>query len=421
MGEMRKKDQNYVSEERKREVAAYGIENKNLKPVNDWYADFDDDVVDQKAYKLFKVYRNSVYFKEKRYFTFTSGLKIDLVQFYTHLMKSIEGEPEEERLACKAEKSKYDSIKGKVLAFKRKALNGSSYSPKFAEYSQLTPRKEEVIELFGRMFSIEEVHKVVVEDFKIPCGKQVIERFRKRNVDTISAKIEKYKTEYSDLRLGVKRSRLEEYMYIYTTLKDKFKLSLNREDARVMTTVLESIRKEIEGDKLTIDGNLDINVEGTINVHMQQEVFKNVNIQQIIVARIAAKLGKTATEVVRSLVESYYSKFTGFKARKEGEDENEMIIYPSTMSYDFDQIIRKNNSGIQEAKVIESKILEQKTVIIEETKKLGLKDLLLQKIANKNAEIKEKQVSVEKARGVQEAKEAKRSKAHEARNDKFLK
>jgi hypothetical protein len=410
---------------RKKKKKKVGLElngENSIKPANDWFADFDELVVDQAAYKLFKTYRSSIFFNEKRHYEFISGLKIDLGTFPTYLYKVIEGEPEEEKIECREAKKKFDSIRAKVLIYKRKAMGlkimGTAHK---AENSLLAPRTDEILELFGRMFTISEVHKVIVEDFRIPCAMDVVERFRKKNVDIISSKIEKYKVEYSDLRLGVKRSRLEEYMYIYTTLKDKFKLSLNREDARVMTTVLESIRKEIEGDKLTIDGNLDISVEGTINVHMQQEVFKNVNIQQIIVARIAAKLGRTATEVVRSLVESYYAKYTGFKARAEGEDADAPMIFPSTMSYDFDQITRKNNSNIQEAKVIESKIHEEKQVIIVESKKLGLRELLLQKIANKNAEIREKQVSVEKARGVQESKEAKRSKKHEIRNDKFLK
>lgn len=379
------------------------------KPVDEMFPDLDGNVVDHEAYKIYKSLRRSAIFNKDRMYEFEDGDIVDLAMFPTYLKKLIEAQPLEEQQKCLAQKAIFNQKRGAILIYKRKSLGGKLMGVAAgSDHSMIATRKEEILELFGRMFTIEEVHKIIVEDWKIPCGFDVVQRFRKYNIDIISAKIEKYKVEYSDLRLGVKRSRLEEYIYIYSTLKDKFKTTSNREDAKVMTSTLEAIRKEVEGDRLTIDGSLDISIENTLNIHLQQEVFKSVNIQQVIVARIAAKIGKNATEVIRSLVSSYYAKYTGFKpASVEGTDQDE-VIFPSTMSYDFDQIVRKNNSDVQEAKVIESRLFQERGVVALESKKMGLKEMLLAKINQRNIEVKDKQVSIEANRAIQEAREAKK-------------
>ena len=112
-----------------------------------------------------------------------------------------------------------------------------------------------------------------------------------------------------------------------------------------MRGILQDIRKEIEGDKIIIEGNFDINIEGAVNDHLQNEVLKNISIRDLIIGRVAARVGSNPALLVYYLTRSYYKRFSGTIGPIE-DAEYESIQYPNDAGYDF-QMIEKNQEKLR--------------------------------------------------------------------------
>jgi hypothetical protein len=215
-------------------------------------------------------------------------------------------------------------------------------------------------------------------------GYQVIERFRVENLEAIQAEQDKYVKDWSGLKLVYKKSRLDEYSGLYEDRKIRYEESHHRDDYRLLLQTLESIRKEIEGDRLTVDGAVEVNVQQTINVHIQQDLLKNLNILQFIIARVAVRMGRSQTFLMERLEKSYYSKFTGIAIPDNNRDTDE-IFYPSRELYDFNKIIANNAALVEDVQpIVEVKeevkqkgnalleaLLKRKKVIIESEKRIS--------------------------------------------------
>lgn len=317
-----------------------------------------------------------------------------------HLKKAIEGLPPEEQAKILKFKEIYHHVHHTGNVWKRKAFTQEALddSKEFGQSSQsiIFPKREEILELFGRMYSLTEVHKVIVKDWKIPCSESAVERFRRTNMTTINEKIALYQRNYSDIRLGHKRSRLDELVWMYGKMKDKFMSSGSREEQRVMLSILEQIRKEVEGDSIRIDGTLDVNIEQTVNMHLQKEVFKEISITQIVIARVASKAGVDMMKMVNNLTNSYYSNYTGLvKPMDDGADEE--FSFPSTEVYDFNKIGFAKQAEAKNNKIMIEAAKVDKEATLEKARGLGFKEKLLAKIAEKNKELQLKGNSVRSA------------------------
>ncbi len=327
--------------------------------------------------------------------------------------KKIEGLPLEERTELLVRKKKYYSTLNKANVQKRVAFgvkNGVTISGRNSKL--LDVKQEEIIELFGRMFSVKEVHRVIAEDWHIPCAIDLVFEYRREYLNVITEKIEIHKREYSDIRLGVKRSRLEELVWLYNETKEQFKITKSKFHADIMIKLLEQVRKEAEGDKLTIDGNFDVNIESTVNVHLQQEVFKEINLAQLILGRVAARSGIDPMDLVASLQSSYYSKFNNILGHETEDADYEEVEYPSASAYDFDNIARVNkkrehNEGVEKAAKKKDKAEAQ-----EEAAESGLKERLLATIGKKIGDNKARAANVDDAILKQEIEE------HNSNNNK---
>lgn len=354
-------------------------------------------VQDKAAYKKWIALMNLSIIKDTIHFA-SDDRKINFAWLQNHFEKMIEGLPNEERVELLVHKKKYYSSLSRANIQKRNAFGiiAGKRTPGGRMVGLLDVKEHDIVELFGRMFSTKEVHKIIVRDWKIPCTIDLVFDYRRKHVNTISELIEKHKREYSDIRLGVKRSRLEELVYLYNELKDKFKVGKSREDVRVMLTLIEQVRKEVEGDSIRIDGNLDINVESTVNIHLQQEVFKEISLAQIILGRVASRAGIDGVMLIKSLQDSYYSRFNKILGIDDTEDvEYEELVYPSASAYDFDNI-SKVNKQTELNNIIEKKAKKEKREgDMDEAAKLGLKEVLLAKIRQKIADNKASSMKVE--------------------------
>ena len=207
------------------------------------------------------------------------------------------------------------------------------------------------------MFTIDEVCKIVNERWAIPIDRKQIVEFRTKYNTQIKSLIERHKESYDDIRLGIKKSRMEELSFLYGRQKEKYINGMNRDDYKLLLQTLEQFRKESEGDRLTIDGKIDIDYEVNINHHLNQQVFKTLNLKEVILGKVAAKMGINPVKLIYSLNNSYYKKLSNVLGDFDPDQaEGSETIYPSQMNYDFERIRKyqaQRDQEVEDAVIIE--------------------------------------------------------------------
>ena len=126
-------------------------------------------------------------------------------------------------------------------------------------------------------------------------------------------------------------------MWLYNETKQQYENTQSKDDRRFLKELLESIKREVEGDVIRIEGDLQVNIEHTLNVHVQQEIYKKLPINEIIMTRIAMRTGVNPLLLLYRLQSSYYSKFTGFST-VQNTDDSVLPEYPSSHVYDLDKL-----------------------------------------------------------------------------------
>jgi len=230
------------------------------------------------------------------------------------------------------------SLRGRVMSLRNKAygVNRRAYGRRDLI---LAPYRSQVIDWFGRMYTVQEIHAMCIKKLDMKVSVATLRHFRDKNWDSISELQEKHKRDYSTIRLVHKKSRLEELTELYQSRKERYLNSQSQTDYRLLLQTLDKIRVEVEGDKLIVDGQIGVNIDQTINVHLHQELLKDLPIIDIVMARVAAKTKINPIYLLTKLHESVYSKWNGFgiEQAEEGED----VEYVSTHSIDIEELKRR--------------------------------------------------------------------------------
>lgn len=362
-----------------------------------------DYVKDVEAFREWQKIQKHPLLNEKSQYEASDGELYGLGMVKNVLIQHIQHLSTDEIQKVLALKKAWYKLIGKSNALKRKAFGIKvgrrtkvSKEEGVDTYTHpiLEEKKAELIELFGKMFSNAEIHKVCVEEWKLPISFDNIARFRVAYANLISEKIKHHQEKaITDLRLGNKISRLEELMWWYEKFKDKFKKNESRMDGVEATKILELIKKECDGDiKINLSG--DINIKHTVSIHLHQELLKGLPLRQMIIARVAVRMGIDPLTLVERLTNSYYAKFTGLTRDTEDAEYTD-ITHPTQSVYDFD-FIQKNALDInlqRTKKEHERKIHIQEVSQNDETvqKKRSLLAILEQhrkEVELKNASIK---------------------------------
>lgn len=333
-----------------------------------------DGVVDIEFYEKYLKERELLDDEEETTYYSNSdpNTSVNLLSGMYFLEKAIAHLPENEQEEVRLKAKKIHSAKGRASQYKKRAFGATNENGAHI----LDSKKAELIELFGRFHNVTEVHQIVTSDWGIQVHIKTVDSFRIKYLERIKERQEEYKREFSDLRLGYKRSRLDELTYLYNSRKLRYKASQSREDYKLLLQTLDQIKKEVEGDRIVIDGNLSIDIEMTVNDHIQNEILSQLVVTDLIVARVAAKSGLDARFLMAKLRASHYAKFAGFIKPDISLMDDEMI-YPSQLVYNFEEIERKHRHGlIDEAKVIEPN--EEKISVGK-----SLRDQILQKISER--------------------------------------
>jgi hypothetical protein len=295
-------------------------------------------------------------------------------------------------------KTLYFKVNNKLNALKRKAFGvNPMQGHKGNTTTLLNSRQTELIELFGRMFTINEVYKIVSKDWGLQMSKDVVADFRSRHSEEIQKQVERFKASYADIRLGHKRSRLEELVWLYGKQKDRYlDKKESKDDYSLLLKTLEQIRKEAEGDRLTIDGRIDVNYEANIQVHLREEVYKTLNIKEIILGRVASRMNISPAKLIYSLNNSFYAKFSNVLGTLDESAQNSTdTIYPSQMNYDFERINKeflKRDKEIEEAMIVEEVKANKDLSRAEQ-----IKAAMLEKLKNKKEDVSKMRASVNTA------------------------
>lgn len=356
------------------------VKNLNTKGVDLSKVDLEEQAIDKEAYRLWSGMIKLPQLKNTHY-TCTDGRIAKLGAPMPTLQKMIAGLGQDEVSLVLKKKALHDQLLMKANNLKRKAFGLNRV--KAGEPKKVThlfdARRLEIIELFGRMFSVQEVHQVCLEEWKIPVGIQQVAEFRSAHSAMIEEKIKNHQASFSDIRLGHKRSRLEEYCWIYNESKTKYQKIANREDLKVMVTVLDKIKDETEGSQVNVNVSGEVNVQLTVDQHAQKEIMAGLGLRQIIIGRVASKMGAEPAILVNRLTTSYYSKFAVMDQEVE-EIPYEEVKYPTKEPYDFDRIKAQNDAIVgrtaEELKQIKLSMYQN----AEAPKALGVKQALLEMV-----------------------------------------
>lgn len=340
-------------------------------------------VVDVEAYEeTLKLSKHPIL--KNSYYTTSEGVSLNIAMMVHVLRKKIEHLPQKEIDKIEKLKALYFKINNNLTIQKRKAF-GKKQNQDKGNDSLLEPRKEELLEYFGRMFTVEEVLKIVNMDWGIPMGKHSLYDFKLKYAEEIKKRVDNYQVSYHNIRLGIKKSRLEELATLYNGAKQVYEDNKKREDLRILIVLLEQLRKEAEGDRLTIDGKVDIKYEQNIQVHLMKEVFATTNLKEIILGRVAAKMGINPVKLIYALQNSYYKQYSNVLGDFDETEANGDLPYPSQLNYDFERIGKLFN--LKDKLIEDAVIVEEQKDTKDLTKALSLKDKLAAKLKMKNQDI----------------------------------
>lgn len=303
-------------------------------PKNTPKMNMPEGIVDEKAYKAYKALQKLPVFTTNKTIELSDGTEIGINQMFHHFKKKIAHLPADEQGKLIDKKMQYQALAAKLAVLKRRAF-GANHDMGVSVI--VGAHHELVMGLLGRYFTYGEVAKQLQEEHGIEASTDMVERYAKRHKEEIKAKQEEFQQSYTDVRLFVKRSRLEELLWLYTNRKEKYQATGNREDYRLLLQTLEQVRKESEGEILNVVGNLNVNVEVDIRNHLRAEVFKDIGLKEIILGRIAARQGIPVERMIASMNNSYYNR-----VNSEEVTDAEYVNYPSQETYDFGAIERKN-------------------------------------------------------------------------------
>lgn len=324
------------------------------------------------------VIRNTTYISSE-------GDEINIAMLPHRLKKYIEHLSPKEQEDILELKRKYNQMRAKIstaksLAYGRAGRYGGKSKDELAVY-KLSPFEEDIIELLGRMFTVAEVVKIMGEDNGVIVSEEDVKGILKKHIVEIERKREEFRNRVADVRLYNKRPRLEELAWMYSKMKARY-VALNGIDAyNSMLRTLEQIRKEAEGDVLNINGVVDVNIEVTIQNHIQKEILRTINLKEIILGRVAARMNYDPKKLIAGLHNSYYAKFVDISG---DFDENAEMSYPSNSAYDFGMIERTAGREVMDVKA-------EDVTEAEHSSATNVKDLFLSKIRKQKQDMEARQ------------------------------
>ena len=343
------------------------------------------EVVNPQAYKrMIALMRHPIL--QNTIYVSSEGDEINIAMLPHRLELKIAHLSPKEQDTVREIKRKYNQMRARITtekaaAFGHSGRNGGRTKEELIKFQERSPFETDIIELLGRMFTITEVVQILGEENGAVVTEKDVKKVFKEHIVEIEKLREEFRNKVTDVRLYNKRPRLEELAWMYGKMKNRFKVNNSSEAYNSMLRTLEQIRKEAEGDILTVNGVVDVNIEAQIQEHIQQEIYKTINLKEIILGRVAARMGYDPAKLIAGLHNSYYAKFVQISGDFEEDAE---MVYPSSQAYDFTQIEMKANRNPVPMK-------QEKPTEEEKSSAFNIKALFLKKIEQQKRQAEARQ------------------------------
>lgn len=322
---------------------------------------------------------------EKRYFRskFDPELEVDCALPALTTKRKYQHLPEEERKEIDSRISYIQSLKSKNVHLTKRSMRkeGVQLKDLRKDSSLLELKRAEVLEWMGKSFlTPSEVVDKFWELYGVKISYDIAKRFETQHSEKIKELRRNEELNSGLVVIGYKRIRLEKLNYLLKDRLEIYQKTHKVEDSREVRAILEQARKEVEGDKLTLDIQGTIDIEATVRNELQVVMQKTATLTSIILARVANRLNVNPTLLIERLTHSFYSKFNGF--RQNTDLGNTEILYPSAVEYDFEEIERVNEGRENQDTVYSLPPVQDP----EKISKIGksLRELLLEKISKVN-------------------------------------
>jgi len=317
---------------------------------------YPEGVTDKIAYRNYLTYKERLE-QSQRFIEFPAidpDLQIDCLWPEPTLKKKIAHLPQEAVEQVRASVTALRKLKGKMSSAKVQAFGIKKRGVHSMHETLLHPYRAELVELFGSYHTSQEVKQFIKARWGLDITLASVRHFRKKHIDKIKQRQEEHQRDYSSIRLSHKKSRLQEYSELYSHRKDHYYRTMSREDYKLLIATLEKIKREVEGDKLTVDGHIDINVQHTVDMHLYNEILKQIPIIDIVISRLAARQQINPQYLMARLHQSIYAKFSGFDVPDGETVYDQEVVYPSSAVYDMEQIKRRFGDIKREEKELKS-------------------------------------------------------------------
>lgn len=344
-----------------------------------------EDVINPKSYLKFVVLKNNPILVNP-YYNASDGSTINIATLPHILKKKITHLSPKEQDIIMDIKSRWTRVnikcnQAKAAAYGRIGSNGGVPREKRV---MITPFENDIMELMGRMFTTQETIKILYDEYGIVATVDDVNQILRKHIVEIERRREEFRNKVADVRLFNKRPRLDELAWMYSKMKGRY-ISLNSMDAyNAMLRTLEQIRKEAEGDVLNLQGAINVNIEVEIQAQIQKEVFRTINIKEIILGRIAARMNYDTKKLVAGLHNSYYAKFISMSGNYDPKAE---MQFPSTLSYDFDEIERNSSNAVEDVDAEDVTETEKSTAT-------SIKEILLERIKKQKEDYDRRQAGI---------------------------
>lgn len=327
------------------------------------------NVVDKAAYKKWVQYKNSpnISLEYRRILTSDDDLIIDPFGSLSFNKKRILHLPQEEQELIIKRCLGYGAIQKWITSSYKKAF-GLQYVKQDYDF-KLEEREPEVLEMMGRMLSDAKIKNFMLQEWGFTVSNSALARFRNKHKNKIQSIQDEVMRNFNDIRLTHKKGRLEELVSIYHELEDEAKNASTAQNKEQRLKVIRAIKDEVEDPKLKIEATINGRIDIMVGVQIQNEVMKGMTINDIVVARAAAKLGVPPIFIISRLHSSFYANNTGFNGKQPSKD----VAFLPNLIYNWTEIDEAHKAGTVED-TIEFEMVDDKSEI---------KRLLIEKLKDK--------------------------------------
>lgn len=308
-------------------------------------------------------------------------IHLDMAMSPGALRKKIQSRPQAEQDRLMKISSNFRSL------IARKSNATRKWNLTIQKGNVLDVKKTELLEMFGRLYTVGEVHREIWERWGIKVNIATVTKFYHDNLGNIDKLRSKYEASYSDLALTKKKSRLDKLSSMFYVLWRKFKEEEKVQQSTELRSILKDIKQEVEGELVRIDFNGKLDVDMTININQKiGDITPKIPIAALVVALVAAKAGLSPLKMMSKLASSYYSSLSGY-GKNYNPDEKPVDV--RSLIYNWDEIQHKHENMAIDIMVEEDTELGVTVKNKVETKRNAMLNMLseyVKKLENQNGD-----------------------------------